>query len=238
MSGFFGVGDDFDIYGQNRASEGQAATSLPSPGRVGVYGVGDVAGVQGDSDHIDVTNGTDVGTGVVGKSIQGIGVLGQGTGGAVSAEAISPYIGVHGLSKANPSLPFPPRQEYLATGVLGVGDVTGVFGVGDVRGGVFKTTADPAAETFANVQLEPLPLPLLKGKIPVQVYAPGTKLPELPAQGRPGGILAVETTDGDGHPSVELWICIRPPEGTGPRKLGASWARIHFDNVVTMPAAG
>jgi hypothetical protein len=235
--GVFGVGDDFGVYGQNRVSEGQAATWLPSPGKVGVYGVGDVAGVQGDSDHIDVTNGTDVGTGVVGKSIQGIGVLGQGTGGAVSAEAISPYIGVHGLSQANPVLPLPPRQEYLATGVLGVGDVTGVFGVGDVRGGVFKSTPDLAAETFANVQLSPLPLPRQK-EVAVQVYAPATQLPKLPAQGRPGDILAVETTDGDGHPSVELWVCIRPPVATGRRKLGASWARIHFDNVVTMPAAG
>ena len=229
--GVFGVGDDFGIYGQNRVSAGQTATRLPSPGKVAVYGVGDTAGIEGDSDLIDVPNGADVGTGVVGKSIQGIGVLGQGTGGAAPSEAIPPYIGVHGLSQANPVLPYPTRPEYFATGVLGVGDATGVFGVGDVRGGVFQTTADPAAETFANVQLSPRPLKL--EKFAEQVYTPAGQLPALPEKGSPGDILAVQTTDGDGQPSVELWVCIRPARAVREHTLGASWARIKYDIVVT-----
>ena len=223
--GVFGAGDNFGVYGQNRASESQQATPLRPPGNVGVYGVGDAAGVQGDSDHVD-SAGDDIGTGVVGTSIQGVGVLGQAVGSPNPAATIPPYIGIHGLSQANPTLPYPTSPDYVGTGVLGVGDV---------RGGVFKATPDDTAETFANVRLNPLPLGAQKNLL--EGYAPGLP-PQLPRQGAPGDILAVQTKDADGHPSVELWICIRPPLGTGPRKLGASWARIHFDNVVTMPSAG
>jgi hypothetical protein len=147
--GVFGAGDNVGVYGQNRASAGQRATALPSPGNVGVYGVGDTAGARGDNDIIDPA-GAAVGTGVVGTSIQGVGVVGQGTGGADSAAAIPPYIGVHGLSQAHPAPLYPPRPGFAGTGVLGVGDV---------RGGVFEATPEPAATTFANVQLPPLQLP-------------------------------------------------------------------------------
>jgi hypothetical protein len=226
--GVFGAGENVGVYGQNRASAGQRATALPSPGNVGVYGVGDTAGARGDNDTIDPA-GAAVGTGVVGISIQGVGVVGQGTGGADSTAAIPPYIGVHGLSQAHPAPLYPPRPGFAGTGVLGVGDV---------RGGVFEATPQPAATTFANVQLPPLQLPPLVEKIPVQGYAPAPQIPHLPDNGVPGDIVAVDAIDGDGHPTVELWICIRPAAGQSGRKLGATWARLHFDNVVTMPAIG
>jgi hypothetical protein len=226
--GVFGAGDNVGVYGQNRASAGQRATPLPSPGNVGVYGVGDMAGVRGDNDVVD-TAGAAVGTGVVGTSIQGAGVVGRGTGGADSAAAIAPYIGVHGLSQARPAPLYPPRPGFAGTGVLGVGDV---------RGGIFEATPQPAATTFANVQLPPLHLPALAEKVTVQGYPPAPQVPQLPDNGVPGDIVAVDAIDGDGHLTVELWVCIRAAVGHGPRKLGATWARIHFDNVVTMPASG
>jgi hypothetical protein len=228
--GVFGAGDNFGIYGQNRASENQTATPLPQPGNAGVYGVGDAVGVQGDCDHTD-PSGDDVGTGVVGTSIQGVGVLGQGVGSTNPETPVTPYIGVTGLSQANPNPPYPINSDFLSTGVLGVGDMAGVVGIGEVRGGVFKTTADRDAATSANVQLTPVTLPTAKLANPD--YMPATELPVLPAHGRPGDILAVETRDGDDRPTVELWICIRTTGTIGSQIVPrASWARIQYDTVV------
>jgi len=233
--GVFGVGDKLGVYGQNRISENQKATSLPAPGNVGVYGVGDAVGVQGDNDQLDPT-GANVGTGVTGTSIQGVGVLGQGVGSANPSAPVTPYIGVCGVSQASPAPTYPPNQEYLATGVVGLGDTsgvvgvgntTGVIGTGNVRGGKFETTPSPAATTFANVQLTPLRLPPIEEEL-VQVYAPTNRLTQLPRNGEPGDIIALHATDGNGQPSVEVWVCIRPRN-----RLGAAWARIHYDTVVT-----
>jgi hypothetical protein len=225
-TGVFGAGDNFGVYGQNRASDSQRATQLPAPGNVGVYGVGDTVGVQGDSDHTaESANGTDIGTGVVGTSIQGIGVLGEGTGGTDYATgSIPPYIGVHGLSQINPVLPYPAQSAYSGTGQLGVGDV---------RGGIFEATPNASAETFANVRFSPLHLAEQK-PLSAGAYAPGDP-PALPSQGAPGDILAVQTTDAEGHASVELWICIRPAHTEGDHKVGAIWARLQFEQIATMP---
>jgi Galactose oxidase, central domain len=223
--GVFGAGDNFGVYGQNRASESQQATRLPPPGNVGVYGVGDATGVQGDSDHVDPT-GDDIGTGVVGTSIQGIGVLGQGVGSPNPAATIAPYIGVSGLSQANPTLPYPTSPDYVGTGVLGVGDV---------RGGVFEATPDASAETFANVRLSPLPLGTAKNAM--EPYNSANVPPRLPGKGMPGDVVAAHTTNVDGVSFIELWVCVRPAGKLRGQTVGASWARIQFDNVVTMPGA-
>lgn len=224
--GVFGAGDNAGVYGQNRLSAGQQATALPSPGVVGVYGVGDTAGVRGDNDQVDPSP---AGSGVVGSSVQGTGVAGQSTGGADTTAPIPPYVGVHGQSQAHPAALYPLRPELTGTGVVGSGDV---------RGGVFEATPEPLATTFANVQLPPLQLPPLTGKIPVEGYAPAPQIPHLPDNGAPGDVVAVHATDGDGQLTVELWVCIRSAVGRGGRMLGATWARFHFDNTVTMPPTG
>jgi hypothetical protein len=219
--GVFGAGDSFGVYGQSRISEGQAATSLPAAGPVGVYGVGDVSGVQGDSDFTDPAR-IDVGTGVTGTSVQGAGVVGRGLGSADPTAPIQPYVGVCGVSQTSPSTPYPVQPELIGTGVLGMGDV---------RGGVFGMTPAPAAQTFANVRLEPVRLPERSDQKPVS-YTPSTEVPVLPRNGAPGDIVAVQTTQPDGEPSVELWVCITPLKALSDAIEPAVWARIHFDTVV------
>jgi hypothetical protein len=105
-------------------------------------------------------------------------------------------------------------------------------------------------DPYANVQLSPMTLGFLAPNpdITVQEYAPNpltqtdpitqkqiAHIQQLASKGQPGDIAAVQTTDALDNSSVELWICIRGPVTTGPRVLGATWARIQFDKVVTMP---
>ena len=106
--GVFGAGDWVGIYGQSRPKEGQLPSALPPPDpSTGIFGIGDVAGVEGDCD------GT--GAGVVGKSTGGKGVLGNSVSGA--------DIGVYGQSLAS----LPDSLAILpGTGVFGTGDNVGV----------------------------------------------------------------------------------------------------------------
>jgi len=206
--------------GQSRVADNQKATPLRAPRTVGVYGVGDAAGVEGDNDRVD-PNGSAVGTGVVGRSVQGAGVVGRGLGDSCLTPQVEPYIGVCGISQATPTFPYPTNNQYLGTGI---------FGGGDVRGGVFQATppAGAEAETFANVQLTPLRL--ATQDIRTHSPPPPSPLPRLSKRGRKGDILAVDAQTTDGQ-FVQLWVCIR--EATA--REGAMWAKIRFDVFVTPP---
>jgi hypothetical protein len=188
---------------------------------IGVQGQGGVAGVEGDNV---------VHTGVLGTSVSGIGVLGESAGDIAQNPSISPYIGVYGQAQTVVTNPYePPETDYFLTGVLGVGDR---------YGGVFQATpVEPGpngGDPYANVQLSPVALPT-PGQIAVEGdYAPGDQTAQLATKGMPGDIVAVPATDARDNSSVELWICIRGPATIDRRALGATWARIQFDKVVTM----
>lgn len=201
---------------------------------IGVQGTGDVFGVKGEN----VGNGP----GVLGTSMSGIGIFGAGAGNPDQNSSVPPYIGVYGQAQAEPVTASNTIQNnYLATGVLGIGDR---------YGGAFQSTPIEGDDPYANIQLSPMALEFLppNSNITVQDYAPNpltqedpitmkqvAQIQQLASKGQPGDIAAVQTTDGDNKPSVELWICIRPSVAIGERKIGATWARIHFDNYVTMP---
>jgi hypothetical protein len=217
--GVFGAGDNVGIYGQSRLAENQQPTGLEPPENTGVYGIGDVVGVEGDNDRTDPA-GKAVGTGVLGLSLQGIGVLGQGAG---VLGTVPPYVGVLGMSQANPAEVYPVNNTYLGTGV---------FGIGDIRGGVFQTTPQTGDSTFANIQLTPLPLEILK--LPIEAFKADLVAPGLPADGEPGDILAVniqgDPNDPRGVKGMALWVCIKRRVNA---RIGATWARVSFDVAVT-----
>jgi hypothetical protein len=209
------------IYGQCRLAESQRPTNLTQPKNTGVYGIGDVVGVEGDNDRTDPT-GRGVGTGVLGLSLQGVGVVGQGAGLIGGGPAVPPYIGVYGLSQTNPTLPYPVNKQYLATGV---------FGIGDIRGGIFQTTPHGGERTFANVQFTPVKLEAQE--IKALKFQGDAVTPRLPTDGHPGDILAVDVqvlSGGNDPNGIQLWVCIKQRQNA---RIGATWARVLFDAVVT-----
>jgi hypothetical protein len=215
--------------------KGQAAdpmaTGVMGTG-TGIPGIG-VQGVSGPD------AGSASGTGVFGQSLAG----GVGMMGASSGDDTTAYIGVFGQAQADGSSldPYNPANPGFGNDYLS----TGVFGIGDRYGGVFQAT--PAApgpggsKPYANIQLSPMQL----GTIPVEgvgeyapaSYEPGSQLQQLSSQGQPGDIIAIPAKDDENRPSVEVWVCIRPAAAINPRlQVGATWARINFDTVATMPA--
>ena len=219
--GVYGVGDNLGVYGQARIVEAQQPTNLPPPTNTGVYGIGDTVGVEGDNDTVNSQG--NAGTGVLGVSVQGVGVIGESAGFLDQNGAIAPYIGVYGVSQGalTETSPYPVNSEYLATGV---------FGLGDVRGGVFQTTPQDEQQVFANIQLTPLTIPFQDIEV-IKPILPNLP-PRLPKLGKAGDILAaIVQGPGPGEVPgvVQLWVCVLAAKDN---KGGALWARINFDAAV------
>jgi hypothetical protein len=231
-TGVQGNGQDIGVQGQATAANGNGVLgSATDPTGIGVQGSGTGVpgiGVQGVSGQ---GGAGPSGTGVQGQSVAGgVGVIGQ----SVNVNPpTAPYVGVYGTSQTQPTEVYPINDDYLATGVLGIGDR---------YGGVFQAT--PVApgpggdEQYANIQLSPVELGPTDTEVDVGDYVANNQIHLLASQGQPGDITAVPATDSDGRPSVELWLCIRPAETLGQRQVGATWARISLDMTATMASPG
>jgi hypothetical protein len=227
------------VQGQGLAGHGIGVQGQGAPGQgIGVQGEGvgvPGVGVQGDSSAPTTASGSVSGTGVLGQSQGGgIGVVGNSTSAAGQQVPVSlPYIGVLGQAQTGgagaPLKPYPADQDYITTGV---------FGIGDRYGAVFQTAPVlPGAMTFANVQLTPVEVPNDKvDTSPVQV---GDALPSLPRAGKAGDIVAFDVQipgQGSDPSGIQLWVCIKSAVNEGGGVEGnATWARIHFDIVIKTP---
>lgn len=206
--GVFGAGDWVGIYGQSRPKEGQLPSALPPPDpSTGIFGIGDVAGVEGDCD------GT--GAGVVGKSTGGKGVLGNSVSGA--------DIGVYGQSLAS----LPDSLAILpGTGVFGTGDNVGVSGASRTgRGGVF-TTGSRSDPPVAQAQLVPVEVP----PADVAISAPPNRdfTPRLPKLGAAGDMLALTVPAQAEEVIARLWFCVKSGTQTEP----AIWAEVPYSRTI------
>ena len=250
-------GDQVDIYGQSRPGEGQLPTTLPppSPG-TGIYGIGDVAGVEGDCDG--------AGTGVVGESTGGKGVIGE----SVSAADI----GVYGQSLAVSPSPLPASPD---TGIFGTGDNIGVLGESARGRGVIGNSVSAAEIGVYGQSLAVSPGPCrpvrvqeysgqvttlaLRGRVGAAgrcIYywiantsasrsgaigssrtaasqcrnpsaPPFDPPPQLPRLGRAGDVLAA-TVQIDEVNIARLWFCAQSGTATQP----ALWAEISFSRTI------
>lgn len=224
VQGQAAAGQGIGVQGQGAAGQGIGVQGTG----VGVPGIG----VQGDSVPPNTASGSVSGTGVSGQSQGGgVGVIGSST--AALQNAPTPYIGVLGQAQTGIAgallEPYPADQDYITTGV---------FGIGDRYGAVFQTTPVlPGAMTFANVQLTPVEV---KNADPSPRFAQaGEFLPSLPGAGKAGDIVAVDVQipgQGSDPNGIQLWVCIKSAVNEGGGIEGnATWARIRFDIVITTP---
>ena len=194
---------------------------------VGVQGVGDFAGVRGDSEDTGVRGKGAVG--VFGEG--GFGVAGRGTDVGVHAEgdiavrAVGDSIGTYSMA------PTAVRAEGTTVGVLASGEVDGI-GVKsrspNNRAGVFMTD-------FLSPDVDFAQFPVRDGESAPQIclaagVARGTDQDILPSLGVAGDLVAFTRRRGD-NVQAELWFCTK----TNDDGNGAWWAKVQLGPTVIVP---
>ena len=217
------------VFAHQCGVNGVALTDVPAqahrvaPNLVGVHGLGEVEGVQGEGPigmHGIGSVGGVQGEGPIG--VQGLGesegVHGEGLVG-VNGVGINPGsftrgLGVHGEGRI---------------GVQGEGDTIGVLGFSKLnRAGVFHTGGAvlPSLEKFASDPSAQIHL------APVRVR--GAVEGHLPRVGQAGDLLAVVSTGRRQAAPTELWFCIRSGSDD-PAQPGATWAKVQFETTFVVP---
>jgi hypothetical protein len=186
----------------------------PSAGVVGFSG-----GSTGDPKGYEVGVFGQGSTGVMGRGENGIGVAGFGD------ERAAGVVGFGGVGKdargndaqgtgvigvGNNQNIFPPFDEPIGTGVLGVG-LDGVIGSGSGgRGGIFQSERD------AQVRLVPKKADEIKERLKFTPISP--TFPALPRSGLRGDLMSVIDHLGQ----ATLWFCVTRDSVSGT----AQWAKV------------
>ena len=217
------------VFAHQCGVNGVALSDVPAnahrvaPELVGVHGLGENEGVQGEGPigvhGIARVSGS---TGGQGIGVQGdgghTGVLGKGD---IGVRGEGPQTGVEGRGATG-------MLGMGATGVKGSGESAGVQGFSKHnRGGVFLTGTDelPALDRFAAKASAQVLL------VPVKVNGPVEG--HLPRTGLAGDLLAIVRTDAKYPSAAELWFCIRSGSADS-AEPGAAWARVQFETTVTV----
>jgi hypothetical protein len=215
--------------GDSEGVQGEGPIGVRGLGRVpGTLGSG--IGVQGEGVDVGV-RGDGTAAGVRGKG--NIGVQGEGGDAGVEGKGTD---GVRGIGQSPSGGPGTGVRGTGDTGVEGVGR-TGVRGQGrDIgvlgesrqnRAGVFHTGRDdlPPVERFDS---EPSAQLLL---VPVQVDGPAQA--GLPRKGLAGDLLAIVSTQRKDM-AAELWFCLISGSDD-PGQPGATWSQVQFSTTVAVP---
>lgn len=219
------------VFAHQCGVNGVALSDIPAgahrvaPNLVGVHGLGESEGVQGEGPtgvhgiaRIPGAFGGGQGTGVLGDGGR-FGVRGTGD---VGVKGESPNVGVEGFGTTG----------VLGTGDVGVrgsGDTIGVHGVCDSnRGGVFQTGRErlPPIDRFAG---RPSAQVLL---VPVRVN--GSVDGTLPRAGLAGDLFVAVDTREARAATAELWFCVRDGSADLARP-GAVWSKVDFVRTHSVP---
>jgi hypothetical protein len=163
-------------------------------------------------------------TGVMGRGENGIGVEGFGSelkpgvvgfGGPGKDQSGNDVQGTGVIGIGNNQNIFPPFDQAIGTGVLGVG-MNGVIGAGSGgRGGVFRADRD------AQVRLVPEKVDEVKERPKFTPIAP--TFPSLPKSGLVGDLMSVIDHLGQ----ATLWFCVAQNSVTG----DAQWAQVRLGDM-------
>lgn len=185
--------------GENEGVQGE--------GPIGVHGIGAVPGslggqgigVQGDGGQAGVRGKGEIG--VVGDGTQvgvgGRGAIGVQGGGDIGVEGSGESAGVHGFSKRN-------------------------------RAGVFQTGRDdlPHLDQFGSRPSAQLLL------VPIRVE--GAVEGSLPRAGLAGDLFTAVDVREERIATTELWFCVRSGS-SDPNEPGAVWSKVQFSTTYTVP---
>lgn len=217
------------VFAHQCGVNGIALSDIPSnahrvaPDLVGVHGLGESEGVQGEG-PIGI-HGISRVPGSIGG--QGVGVLGEGG-----------QVGIRG--KGNTGVLGEGTQAGVegrgTIGVLGDGDIgikgsgesAGVHGFsGHNRAGVFQTEQDelPPLDQFTSTPSAQVLL------VPVKVVGPVEE--HLPRAGLAGDLFAAIDVREARVATAELWFCVHDGSAN-PNEAGAVWSKVQFSTTITV----